>query len=59
MTTTIGGGFDPYTDDLLYGGGYAAGPYLGPTGIPPPGVAGAGGAINRALHRGPYRRPLI
>lgn len=66
VTTTVGG-FDPYTDDL-YGGGLGLGgygstlgygsaaPYLGPTGIPPRGVAGIGGAFNRAVGRGPYRR---
>lgn len=53
------GGFDPYTDEL-YGGGLGYGTALGygATGIPPRGVAGVGGAFNRALGRGPYRRRL-
>ncbi len=56
VTTTVGG-LNPYTDDL-YGGGLGYGSALGygPTGIPPPGVSGVGGAFNRALGRGPYRR---
>lgn len=57
MTTTVGG-LNPYTDDIYAGGvGYGASLGYGPTGVPPPGVAGVSGAFNRALHRGPYRRP--
>ena len=54
VTTTLGGAF---TSDIFPGAGVGYGPYLGPTGVPPPGVAGVGGAINRALHTGPYSRP--
>jgi len=58
--TTTAGGLRGYEEELYGGGGgLGYGPYLGPTGVPPPGVAGVGGAVNRALHRGPYRRPLI
>ena len=58
VTTTVGG-VDPYTDDL-YGGGLGYGSTLGygAAGVPPPGVGGVGGAFNRALNRGPYRRPF-
>jgi hypothetical protein len=54
VTTTIGGS-GPYGEELLMEEPFGYGPYLGPTGVPPRGVAGTGGAINRALHRGPYR----
>lgn len=58
VTTTVGG-IDPYTDDL-YGGGLGYGSTLGygAAGVPRPGVGGVGGAFNRALNRGPYRRPF-
>lgn len=53
--TTTAGGLNPYTSDVLLGGG-GYGPYRGAPGIPPRGVAGIGGAFNRALNRGPYAR---
>ncbi len=57
VTTTVGG-FDPYENEFIGGGG-GYGPYLGATGIPPRGVAGVGGAANRLLHRGPYARGYL
>ena len=53
VTTTVGG-LNPYTDDL-YGGNLGYGPSLGYA--PARGAGGIGGVINRALNRGPYRRP--
>jgi len=57
FTTTVGG-LDPYAEDIYAGGpGYGASLGYGPTGNPPRGVGGVSGAFNRALNRGPYRRP--
>ena len=53
--TTTAGGLNPYTSDILLGGATPYGPYLGPTGIPPRGVGGLGGAVNRTFGSGPYR----
>ncbi len=58
ITTTVGG-LNPYEDDLYLGGGglgYGSTLGYGPTGIPPRGVSGVGGAFNRAFGRGPYRQ---
>lgn len=42
MTSTLGGGFDPYTDEL-YGGGVGYGGPVGYGGLP----GGLGGGIRR------------